>query len=368
MGWNVCTPLHGVITIRCTRSRGPRGFFCLHVFRRGPVNVDVMRLETRTYPMEQNLNNTPEWRRFEQMVSRIERDAGRLGLIVMSPDRIRSLITGDLREVDASIRSRDGDSKDLVTIECRKRASKEDVTWIEQLATKKEAIGAVRTIAVSSSGFSKQARKAAAHYGIDLRLISEITLADINPILQLDFVLFNHKRCSIASVGFRRFRGTEWTLPSPDDIDFQFDRDTDPLVDIFHNSDNGTKWSLNDLWHQLQESRDPFAEIERGKPPVFKTACFPYPGNVKVVTPAGTETLGDVIISVALSIDLEKVAFEDTKKIGYAGTGEVDLQRIEFNSANCPQGEWSVALQMPRSSTNADDVRVRLISPDDKNK
>ena len=33
------------ITIRCTRSRGPRGFFCLHVFSRGPVNVDVMPLE-----------------------------------------------------------------------------------------------------------------------------------------------------------------------------------------------------------------------------------------------------------------------------------------------------------------------------------
>jgi len=28
------------ITIRCTRSRGPRGFFCLQVDRRGPVNVD----------------------------------------------------------------------------------------------------------------------------------------------------------------------------------------------------------------------------------------------------------------------------------------------------------------------------------------
>ena len=38
---------HGVITIRCTRSRGPRGFFCLQVVRRGPVNVDVIRLDQR---------------------------------------------------------------------------------------------------------------------------------------------------------------------------------------------------------------------------------------------------------------------------------------------------------------------------------
>ena len=32
------------ITIRCTRSRGPRGFFCLQVDRRGPVIVAVITL------------------------------------------------------------------------------------------------------------------------------------------------------------------------------------------------------------------------------------------------------------------------------------------------------------------------------------
>jgi len=33
-----------MISIRCTRSRGPRGFSCLHDVHRGPVNVAVMRL------------------------------------------------------------------------------------------------------------------------------------------------------------------------------------------------------------------------------------------------------------------------------------------------------------------------------------
>ena len=49
------------ITIRCTRSRGPRGFFCLQDFRRGPVNVAVIHLRglmsawhyhTRLLPLE----------------------------------------------------------------------------------------------------------------------------------------------------------------------------------------------------------------------------------------------------------------------------------------------------------------------------
>ena len=33
------------ITKGCTRSRGPRGFFCLQGFRRGPVNVAVITLK-----------------------------------------------------------------------------------------------------------------------------------------------------------------------------------------------------------------------------------------------------------------------------------------------------------------------------------
>ena len=45
------------ITIRCTRSRGPRGFFCLQVFRRGPVNVAVipLKLMLETLPIERRV-------------------------------------------------------------------------------------------------------------------------------------------------------------------------------------------------------------------------------------------------------------------------------------------------------------------------
>lgn len=78
-----------------------------------------------------------EWQEFERLVARIEADAGPRGVIVTSPDRIRCKITGRLREVDASIRSRIGTAEMLVTIECRRRAAVQDVTWIEQLATKK---------------------------------------------------------------------------------------------------------------------------------------------------------------------------------------------------------------------------------------
>ena len=109
--------------------------------------------------MASRQKDVPEWKEFEQLVARIEKDAGPLGLIVRSPDKILCKITGRKREVDVSIRSRAGTTDLLVTIECRRRHPKQDVTWIEQLATKRDAIGASCTIRVSSSGFTPTRRR-----------------------------------------------------------------------------------------------------------------------------------------------------------------------------------------------------------------
>jgi hypothetical protein len=115
----------------------------------------------------------PEWRDFEQLVARIEQSLVPKGAVVKSPDRIRDQVTNELREVDASIRFQVGSTPILITIECRKRKPVQDVTWIEQLATKSANIGAARTIAVSASGFSESAVKLAQLRGIELRTFED---------------------------------------------------------------------------------------------------------------------------------------------------------------------------------------------------
>jgi hypothetical protein len=79
-----------------------------------------------------------------------------------------------MREVDGSIRYSIGSVPILITIECRERVAIQDVTWLEQLASKRAAIGAACTIAVSSSGFSKPALRAGQFLGIQTRLLVEI--------------------------------------------------------------------------------------------------------------------------------------------------------------------------------------------------
>ena len=308
--------------------------------------------------------NIPEWRQFEEMVARIEADADSKGLIVTSPDRIRCKITGRLREVDASVRSKIGTTDILVTIECRKRAHKQDITWIEQLATKKKSIGAARTIAVSSSGFSSEAEIVARQQGIDLRQLSELSVAEINNLMQLDFVLFTHKRCAIERVEIRFFRSLDWSIPHPEEIDLVLPPQTDPFAIIFSNNETGATWSLNDLWLQLQEATNPFADIVQGMPPTVKTACFPFPGNVTLDTADGPKIIGDVLLSLALSIEVEQVDLESAKKVEYSSPDGIAIQRVEFESRESKAEDWRLSLQMPKDSKDIRELKTGGNWPD----
>jgi len=306
----------------------------------------------------------PEWREFERLIARIEADAGPQGLVVTSPDRLRCKLTGRMREVDASIRARVGTAELLITIECRRRRKTQDVTWIEQLATKKASIGADRTIAVSVSGFSPEAQTVAQHAGISLRNLSEITAAEINSILQLDFVLFWHRTCAIARVGIRKFRSLDWKVPSPQYIDFTLPEDTDPLAPIFRNTESNTTWSLNDLWHQIQEVADPFDGVQKAQPPALRTACFPYPGTVTVATADGLCVLGDVLLTVALWIEAEQITLDGAHKVEYESDEMTAIQRVEFVSRRRKTNDWRISLQIPKNSKDIADLRTGGDWPD----
>src|SRR5262245_851526 len=82
------------------------------------------------------------WKVFELRVMRTERAFAPHGAVVKPNDWIRNLITGKKRQVDASIRCLAGTATLLTTIECRKRKKVQDDTWIEQLATKRQHLGA----------------------------------------------------------------------------------------------------------------------------------------------------------------------------------------------------------------------------------
>lgn len=305
----------------------------------------------------------PEWREFERLVARIEADADPKRMTVTSPDRIKCKVTGRYREVDASVRSRVGTTEVLITIECRRRTSIQDVTWIEQLASKKNAIGADRTIAVSASGFTESAQKVADQSGISLRKLSDIGIEGISSLLWVDFVLFWHKVSTISQVGIRKFRSLDWKLPEPSDVDFILPVDTDPFAPIFRDEETGATCSLNDLWLQIQEITDPFDGVGKAQSPVLRTACFPYPGSMFITTADGPIQLGDVLLTVALWIEAERIPLDAANKVEYASNDINTIQRVEFVSRRREDNDWRISLQAPKQSEDVRDLRTGGVWP-----
>ncbi|MGE0201339.1 MAG: hypothetical protein AB7P76_10270 [Candidatus Melainabacteria bacterium] len=143
---------------------------------------------------------------FELLVSRIERSLSPLGAVITTPDKIPDKVANIDREVDASIRYTVGSTPLLITIECRDRTSVQDITWLEQIKSKKESIGAHQTIVVSKEGFSRSAIEYANHHAIALRQIEEVTDEFILNILN-DLELFIQK----IDYDFSRFKLIYWT-------------------------------------------------------------------------------------------------------------------------------------------------------------
>jgi hypothetical protein len=113
-------------------------------------------------------------RSLELLVHGLEQLLAKAPVQIRSPDYITGKITEARREVDVSLRSHVGSVDVLVIIECRDRGKSQDVTWIEQLASKREDVGADKAVAVSATGFSPGARNLARSKQIDLRSLEEL--------------------------------------------------------------------------------------------------------------------------------------------------------------------------------------------------
>ena len=139
------------------------------------------------------------------------------------------------------------------------------------------------------------------------------------------------------------------------EADYVLPGDTDPSAPIFR-ADDGSTWSLNSVWHDVQGSLDPYGEIEKGAPPTFRTARIAYPGTASLDTPGGPMRIGHVFLSVAMWIEPETVTMEEARRISYGSSENMSIQRVEFASAR--ERDWRISLQTPAEGTDVGQVRV----------
>lgn len=145
-------------------------------------------------------------RELELLIKRLEKGLLPEGAIVKSPHYLEDKITGQKREVDATVSYKLGTKPILIAFECRDRNDTEDATWIEQMKCKHDDLATDTIVAVSSEGFTAPAIKKADHYGISTRTIENITKDDlknwISPNFQINqkhlianitYVMIHHK-------------------------------------------------------------------------------------------------------------------------------------------------------------------------------
>lgn len=217
------------------------------------------------------------WREFEMLVSRLEEALSPRGAVVLSPDRLPDKVTGEMREVDASIRYRVGSAEILIIVECRERKRVQDSIWIEQLCAKQRDVGAAKCIAVTTAGFSKSAARKAKAHGIELRHVKRAALEDVAAWAPTQTFFYRH---SMDRVSLTLVRPGTTDLPGPQE-DLRINRELlnkNGLDGRFIKSKDGKqKISVYDLFAEVfnysySEKSGEFPNIELEKPMIVSFA------------------------------------------------------------------------------------------------
>jgi hypothetical protein len=178
-------------------------------------------------------------RDLEKVVSLLEGELRQSGIQIKSPDFLPDKDTGTLREVDISLRGLIGSSDILAIIECRDHNKHpQDVTWIEQVISKRSSVNADKVLAVSSSKFSGPARIKAEKNNIELRTLDEINPEDVKDwFVKCQYIIIHRLHPDFIQVNF-------W----PQNPDGQ---KIDTNAPIFKRKIDNRSVSFNDIWLSL---------------------------------------------------------------------------------------------------------------------
>ena len=301
---------------------------------------------------KRNRTGIPFWREFELLVARIEQTLAGNDVKVTSPDRIPSRLTHRKREVDASLRVCAGSTEVLVTIECRKRGSTQDVTWIEQLGSKRQAIGASRTIAVASTKFSTAAIQAASYYDIDLRVLSEITDEELQTWVLPHFVVHVYKCSDLIGqpeIVFYEQKDDDFKVLPPTS-------GTEGVDSAVFVGVNGLGLTLNDLWLRVDEQLKIYDTVPKDDKAHIRRVSVRPSGELSVNTRLGPRRVKEVKMTLSLRWKHERVLRDDAQVVVYRPADPDDpmrpMVRAEFQSKEGTSANFRLGLQFEPGESN----------------
>src|SRR5689334_4187531 len=103
---------------------------------------------------------------FQQLVLLVKAHAA-AGAKVVESKLLKDRITGTRREVDICITTEVAGHSVVISVECRDRSRRADVTWVEEMHSKHDRLPTNTLVIVSSTGFTPEATEVAKVYGIE---------------------------------------------------------------------------------------------------------------------------------------------------------------------------------------------------------
>lgn len=257
---------------------------------------------------------TKKGKEFEKLVELLEHCLIPDGAKVKSPDYIPDKITGSLREVDVSIRMNVASVPILIIVECRDRTKTEDVTWIEQLAQKRNDLNAAKAVAVSSSGFSQNAQTKARILDIETRCIDDITSNDIRDWFQAGELILFLRESQIHRVSI--------DLDSNSfDGEIQIDKDTartffklDVSDNLFICKKDEKKCNLNTVWQWVIKDADIYRGVPQDGSRIRQTIVVNFPDmkdRYQFPTKSGLIDISRIIFYVELWIKISSIPIKN---------------------------------------------------------
>lgn len=115
---------------------------------------------------------------FQRLIHFLEERLAPIGWIVEESVEMTDPVVGCKREIDILLSGQVGHHQMEVAVECRDHQRTEDITWMDQLIGKYQHLPVNRVVAVASSGFSANAKEAAARANIETMTVTEIEEVD----------------------------------------------------------------------------------------------------------------------------------------------------------------------------------------------
>jgi hypothetical protein len=265
------------------------------------------------------------------------------------------------RQVDVCIRYKTGEEPTLVTVECRKRKSKSDVEWIDELKGKKEAIKADRMIAVCFKGLSAPALKKAQKKGIEVRNIREITHEEIASWCELTRILYSPP--PFHPIRLHLFDDKFDYIPFSDlDAKTRADlKKSGHAAPIVYSEKGGA--SFIDIVNQYQAVNagtecDLLRNVPaHGTPEVKFVSCKTNPAYNYVRTKHGPRKLGFVLFAVQVVFRIVEVPAKT--HYAYTDTSGTLIEGVEFH----PEGPKAIAVNLSKAPGAG--IKATLMLKDD---